>query len=186
MWVLGTWIGEFNGTIPSRDSAIPGFARDTAMLVGEGTSMMKPGSFAGCGFTALRVRIDNPGAWFFHCHIDYHMEMGMGVVFYTPADTLPAPDLKRIPTCGLATSAVIVSRALQEAQIDGVNSALRPGNSSLDPYVTTSLLVLLCCIIIAVIASHVYRKAMRTRIELARSTRFKRLNNLEQVDEEER
>ncbi|KAJ1412856.1 Multicopper oxidase, type 1 [Sesbania bispinosa] len=33
------------------------------------------------GWTALRFRSDNPGVWSFHCHIESHFYMGMGVVF---------------------------------------------------------------------------------------------------------
>ncbi|KAJ8765754.1 hypothetical protein K2173_014876 [Erythroxylum novogranatense] len=33
------------------------------------------------GWTALRFKADNPGAWLFHCHIESHFFMGMGVVF---------------------------------------------------------------------------------------------------------
>ncbi|KAL9661680.1 hypothetical protein QQ045_026506 [Rhodiola kirilowii] len=33
------------------------------------------------GWTALRFRADNPGAWAFHCHIEAHFYMGIGVVF---------------------------------------------------------------------------------------------------------
>ncbi|KAG9138321.1 hypothetical protein Leryth_001526 [Lithospermum erythrorhizon] len=33
------------------------------------------------GWTALRFRADNPGVWAFHCHIESHFLMGMGVVF---------------------------------------------------------------------------------------------------------
>ncbi|CAI0555481.1 unnamed protein product, partial [Linum tenue] len=33
------------------------------------------------GWTAIRFRADNPGAWFFHCHIESHFFMGMAVVF---------------------------------------------------------------------------------------------------------
>ncbi|KAI6699643.1 hypothetical protein NL676_013967 [Syzygium grande] len=33
------------------------------------------------GWTALRFIADNPGAWLFHCHIESHFYMGMGVVF---------------------------------------------------------------------------------------------------------
>ncbi|XP_059648949.1 L-ascorbate oxidase-like [Cornus florida] len=33
------------------------------------------------GWTALRFRSDNPGVWAFHCHIEAHFHMGMGVVF---------------------------------------------------------------------------------------------------------
>ncbi|KAF8635405.1 hypothetical protein AX15_000403 [Amanita polypyramis BW_CC] len=29
----------------------------------------------------IRFRTDNPGPWFFHCHIDYHLEAGLAVVF---------------------------------------------------------------------------------------------------------
>lgn len=33
------------------------------------------------GWTALRFRADNPGVWAFHCHIESHFFLGMGVVF---------------------------------------------------------------------------------------------------------
>ncbi|XP_021279267.1 L-ascorbate oxidase-like [Herrania umbratica] len=33
------------------------------------------------GWTALRFFADNPGVWAFHCHIEPHLHMGMGVVF---------------------------------------------------------------------------------------------------------
>lgn len=33
------------------------------------------------GFVVLRFRADNPGAWFFHCHIDWHLSSGLAAVF---------------------------------------------------------------------------------------------------------
>ncbi|KAF7815515.1 L-ascorbate oxidase-like [Senna tora] len=33
------------------------------------------------GWTAIRFRADNPGVWAFHCHMEPHLHMGMGVVF---------------------------------------------------------------------------------------------------------
>ncbi|KAL2531104.1 Cupredoxin superfamily protein [Abeliophyllum distichum] len=33
------------------------------------------------GWTALRFQANNPGVWAFHCHIESHFFMGMGVVF---------------------------------------------------------------------------------------------------------
>uniref|UniRef100_A0A2N9H721 L-ascorbate oxidase n=1 Tax=Fagus sylvatica TaxID=28930 RepID=A0A2N9H721_FAGSY len=33
------------------------------------------------GWTAFRFKADNPGVWLFHCHIESHFFMGMGVVF---------------------------------------------------------------------------------------------------------
>lgn len=29
----------------------------------------------------LRFKADNPGVWFFHCHIDWHLEQGLALVF---------------------------------------------------------------------------------------------------------
>ena len=31
-------------------------------------------------WTTLRLRANNPGAWDFHCHVEAHFFMGMGVV----------------------------------------------------------------------------------------------------------
>lgn len=33
------------------------------------------------GWTAIRFKANNPGVWLFHCHIESHFYMGMGVVF---------------------------------------------------------------------------------------------------------
>lgn len=49
------------------------------------------------GWTALRFVADNPGAWAFHCHIEPHLHMGMGVVL-----SLAVDKVKGIPTDALA------------------------------------------------------------------------------------
>lgn len=33
------------------------------------------------GWTAIRLKADNPGVWAFHCHLEAHLQMGMGIVF---------------------------------------------------------------------------------------------------------
>ena len=33
-----------------------------------------------CGAVALRIHSDNPGVWFFHCHIPFHLYHGLAVV----------------------------------------------------------------------------------------------------------
>ena len=33
-----------------------------------------------CGAVAIRINSDNPGVWFFHCHIDVHMYMGLAAI----------------------------------------------------------------------------------------------------------
>ncbi|KAK4783940.1 hypothetical protein SAY86_018308 [Trapa natans] len=52
------------------------------------------------GWTAVRFVADNPGAWAFHCHLEPHLHMGMGVVLAEGVDRLrqiPAGALR----CGL-------------------------------------------------------------------------------------
>ncbi|XP_022899541.1 L-ascorbate oxidase-like [Olea europaea var. sylvestris] len=49
------------------------------------------------GWTALRFVADNPGAWAFHCHIEPHLHMGMGVVFAEGVQ-----QVKKIPNQALA------------------------------------------------------------------------------------
>ncbi|ODN01041.1 L-ascorbate oxidase, partial [Orchesella cincta] len=52
------------------------------------------------GYTIVRFRADNPGFWFFHCHITYHVEVGMGLIFQVGnvSDMLAAPE--DFPKCG--------------------------------------------------------------------------------------
>jgi len=45
------------------------------------------------GWLYLRFIADNPGPWFYHCHIETHVAAGMGVVFLEALDRWPAlPD----------------------------------------------------------------------------------------------
>lgn len=40
------------------------------------------------GYLVLRYRANNPGAWFFHCHIDFHVAGGMAAVIIEAPDVL--------------------------------------------------------------------------------------------------
>ena len=45
-------------------------------------------------WTAVRVILDNPGVWFFHCHIAAHLEMGMALTFVVdPSEMEDFPNL---------------------------------------------------------------------------------------------
>lgn len=33
------------------------------------------------GFVVFRIRADNPGPWMLHCHMEYHLEVGMAMMF---------------------------------------------------------------------------------------------------------
>lgn len=52
------------------------------------------------GFTKIRFRACNPGYWFFHCHLEYHMHSGMTAIIKVGdrADMLKPPS--DFPTCG--------------------------------------------------------------------------------------
>ncbi|XP_053967412.1 uncharacterized protein LOC128868878 [Anastrepha ludens] len=52
------------------------------------------------GYTVLRFRADNPGVWLFHCHFQFHIVIGMNMVFQvgTPQDWPPVPH--GFPRCG--------------------------------------------------------------------------------------
>lgn len=52
------------------------------------------------GWTALRFVADNPGVWAFHCHIEPHLHMGMGVVFAEGVDRVGKIPNQAL-TCGL-------------------------------------------------------------------------------------
>ncbi|KAL1568027.1 L-ascorbate oxidase [Salvia divinorum] len=68
-WVLGYGLGKFDaGKDSERFNLVDPIMKNTVAV--------HP-----FGWTALRFRADNPGVWAFHCHIESHFFMGMGVVF---------------------------------------------------------------------------------------------------------
>ncbi|GAV86814.1 Cu-oxidase domain-containing protein/Cu-oxidase_2 domain-containing protein/Cu-oxidase_3 domain-containing protein [Cephalotus follicularis] len=68
-WVLGYGIGKFDmNNDPKKYNLVNPIMKNTVPL--------HP-----YGWTALRFKADNPGVWAFHCHIESHFYMGMGVVF---------------------------------------------------------------------------------------------------------
>ncbi|XP_075510360.1 L-ascorbate oxidase [Primulina tabacum] len=68
-WVMGYGLGKFNvSSDPKNYNYVNPIMKNTVAV--------HP-----YGWTALRFRADNPGTWAFHCHIESHFYMGMGVVF---------------------------------------------------------------------------------------------------------
>nr|UOP57150.1 putative iron transport multicopper oxidase [Thecaphora frezii] len=69
------------------------------------TVMVPPGGSATLQFTA-----DNPGAWFFHCHIDPHLVSGLAAVFIEAPDVmqqrlqLPAGTIEQCQAAGQPTT----------------------------------------------------------------------------------
>lgn len=87
-WVLGYGLGKFNvSSDPKKYNYVNPIMKNTVAV--------HP-----YGWTALRFRADNPGTWAFHCHIESHFYMGMGVVFEEGVERLGKLP-KSIMGCGL-------------------------------------------------------------------------------------
>lgn len=52
------------------------------------------------GYTVLRFYADNPGYWLFHCHIEFHAEVGMSLVFKVGDHEDMEPVPHNFPRCG--------------------------------------------------------------------------------------
>ncbi|KAK7867607.1 hypothetical protein R5R35_014805 [Gryllus longicercus] len=52
------------------------------------------------GYTILRVQANNPGYWLFHCHIEFHVEIGMALVFKIGEHSEFPPAPRGFPRCG--------------------------------------------------------------------------------------
>ncbi|XP_046493313.1 uncharacterized protein [Neodiprion pinetum] len=50
------------------------------------------------GFVTIRFRADNPGIWMMHCHLEWHMAIGMGMAFWVEGN-IPSPP-PGFPRCG--------------------------------------------------------------------------------------
>ncbi|WKA10856.1 hypothetical protein VitviT2T_028410 [Vitis vinifera] len=87
------------------------------------------------GWVAIRLRVDNPGVWLWHCHLDRHFTWGMATVFIvkdggTPETSLlPPPDY--MPPC--TTPSPIRLEDFNDA--DGVvNTIILPAEGTTYPY----------------------------------------------------
>uniref|UniRef100_A0ACD5XTQ8 Uncharacterized protein n=1 Tax=Avena sativa TaxID=4498 RepID=A0ACD5XTQ8_AVESA len=81
-WVLGHGDGKFN---PAADAWRLLNVKDAIM---KNTVPLHPD-----GWTAIRFHANNPGVWLFHCHVEAHVFMGMGVVFEEGVDRV-----RRLPS----------------------------------------------------------------------------------------
>ncbi|KAL7141811.1 hypothetical protein ABFS83_08G078800 [Erythranthe nasuta] len=82
-FIVGTGIGNFDrAKDPAKYNLVDPPERNTA---GVPTG----------GWTAIRFRADNPGVWFFHCHLELHTGWGLKTAFVV--EDGPGPDQKVLP-----------------------------------------------------------------------------------------
>ncbi|CAG5118317.1 unnamed protein product, partial [Candidula unifasciata] len=66
--------------------------------------------------TIIRFRANNPGFWFFHCHIEFHAELGMAMILQEgQGREIPRPP-KGFPTCGSWTPHHVKTVLVKEQQ----------------------------------------------------------------------
>ncbi|GJT49796.1 putative laccase [Tanacetum coccineum] len=90
-FVVGTGIGNFNpAKDPAKYNLVDPPERNT---VGVPTG----------GWSAIRFRADNPGVWFFHCHLELHTGWGLKTAFVVEdgpgKDQAVRPPPKDLPPC---------------------------------------------------------------------------------------
>ncbi|XP_028758119.1 L-ascorbate oxidase [Neltuma alba] len=95
-WVLGYGQGKFD---PKRDEEKLNLKNPPM----KNTAVIFP-----YGWTALRFVADNPGVWAFHCHIEPHLHMGMGVIFAEGVDQVGHIPPEAI-TCGLTGKMLVTT-----------------------------------------------------------------------------
>eukprot|EP01032_Pedospumella_encystans_P011483 gene11483-13349_t len=69
-----------------------------------------------CGWFVVRFRADNPGMWLFHCHIGWHMEMGMALVFDEASEMIPPPSAD-YGMCGAAGEVGNIATLFKETAV---------------------------------------------------------------------
>jgi L-ascorbate oxidase len=94
-WVLGYGEGAYRGD-----------AADMARLNLRDPPLRNTVVIFPYGWTVLRFVADNPGVWAFHCHIEPHLHMGMGVIFAEAIERVGKVP-KEAVSCGATASALM-------------------------------------------------------------------------------
>lgn len=109
-WVVGEGVGEYESSSRSTFNTLNPVKRDTVAGYPTSNSKRRTEVFSAgtwmdpCGWVAVRFKADNPGFWLFHCHITWHMEMGMAVVFDEYSEKVTSSPPNDYPYCGAGVS----------------------------------------------------------------------------------
>ena len=76
--------------------------RDTVTVLA--CSSSSGGSCSNFGYVVLRFVADNPGVWFFHCHIDWHLMMGLAMTIVESPDIIAKGPLFNATGCPVSVT----------------------------------------------------------------------------------
>ncbi|CEM04768.1 unnamed protein product [Vitrella brassicaformis CCMP3155] len=97
-WVLGHGYGSYDAAKDETNlNTVNPIKRDTATLLPARVVEGEPQDVE--GWVVVRMKFDNPGMWLFHCHIDWHLAMGMGFTFSVQPELVQPPP-KEFDMCG--------------------------------------------------------------------------------------
>lgn len=71
------------------------------------------------GYTIIRFIANNPGYWLFHCHIEFHVEVGMALVFKVGDHEQMRPVPKEFPTCSNYMPRIDVGDGATDQRLSG-------------------------------------------------------------------
>ncbi|XP_046357790.2 laccase-like [Haliotis rufescens] len=99
-WANSSWTGD---NIPGLELKNP--PRKDTIIVPTG------------GYAVVRIRADNPGLWFMHCHIEMHSADGMAMMINEAQDHHPAPP-DNFPKCGSFGPKITFSKNNERGEIE--------------------------------------------------------------------
>ncbi|WCJ41514.1 L-ascorbate oxidase [Euphorbia peplus] len=117
-WVLGYGEGKFTEVDEKKFNMKDPPLRNTAVIFPH-------------GWTALRFVADNPGVWAFHCHIEPHLHLGMGVIFAEAIEHVPDIPGEAV-ACGLIGRKSVEMTILKDSKVFSA-PALSPIEDNLSP-----------------------------------------------------
>ncbi|KAJ5527675.1 hypothetical protein N7513_011834 [Penicillium frequentans] len=110
--------GHFDSTANNTFRSVP-IRRDTLYVPASGNFV-------------LRFKANNPGIWIFHCHIEWHMDVGLAVVFVEAPMylqdhlTIPENHYEVCNASGIATAGNAAGNTVDVYDLKGENKAVKP------------------------------------------------------------
>ncbi|KAG3072970.1 hypothetical protein PI124_g20912 [Phytophthora idaei] len=119
-WVVGSGHASaedvYNNKLPPLNLNGP-ILRDVYTVPACGVD--EKGMCANVGYVVLRFKADNPGVWMVHCHVDWHMAIGMGVIFVEGEAELREKGPDAFPSSLLSVCKHAPSNELGGSKLDG-------------------------------------------------------------------
>lgn len=106
------------------------------------------------GFIVLRFKADNPGVWFFHCHVDWHLEQGLAILLVedplellSSNTTIPQNHIDACNAIGMPIKGNAAGNNIDLLDLHGENIQPNPLPAG---FTNKGYLAITCCTLIAI------------------------------------